>query len=243
MIGIYKITNPNGRIYIGQSSNLVNRINGYKKQYVSVKKQTLLYRSFKKYGIDNHMFEIKELCLIEQLNERERYWQDYYNVLDGGLNCILTTTKCRSGKMSQQTKDRIGKANKGKKLTYKQIEYMKKRRGENHHSFGVPRSESFKKNISIKMKEIMSKPENKLRTSLINKGKNLSYETKKKISISKLGKRMGAENNKSVLVLNLDTGIFYDTILEASIYHNINRYTLTNMLSGHRKNSTNMVKA
>lgn len=85
MIGIYKITNPNGKNYIGQSINIEKRFNQYKK--LTCKNQVILYRSLLKYGVENHIFEVIEECNIEILNERERYWQDFYNVIEKGLNC------------------------------------------------------------------------------------------------------------------------------------------------------------
>lgn len=112
--GIYKITSPSNRIYIGQSSNLEERFKTYKHINKS-KSLTKLYRSFKKYGIENHTFEIIENCPIILLNERERYWQDFYNVTSKkGLNCRLTTTESQAGSLSKETKEKIGKGNKEK---------------------------------------------------------------------------------------------------------------------------------
>jgi hypothetical protein len=103
MIGIYKITSPSGKIYIGQSINIKNRFNQYKRLY-SVKNQPKLYDSFKEYGINNHIFEIIQECNIELLNEQERYWQDFYDVLENGLNSILTKTINKKGELSVETK-------------------------------------------------------------------------------------------------------------------------------------------
>jgi len=91
-IGIYKITNPSGKIYIGQSINVIKRKRQYKNIAQNIKPQIGIYRSLLKYGWNSHIFEIIEECLIEQLNDRERYWQDFYNVLEEGLNCVLTKT-------------------------------------------------------------------------------------------------------------------------------------------------------
>ena len=79
-IGIYKITSPSGKIYIGQSSNVENRWNKYKNINNSVT-QLKLYRSFKKYDIENHKFEIIEECKITELNECEIRWVLYFNLL------------------------------------------------------------------------------------------------------------------------------------------------------------------
>jgi hypothetical protein len=67
--GIYKITNPKGKVYIGQSTNIFNRWEDYKKN--KCKGQVKLYNSFKKYGFDNHIFEILEECSLEQLDKLE----------------------------------------------------------------------------------------------------------------------------------------------------------------------------
>jgi len=102
MIGIYKITNPKGRVYIGQSVNIEKRKVNYGRLQ-NCKTQTKLYRSLVKYGFSEHIFEIVEQCIIEELNTRERYWQDFYNVLEEGLNCRLTRADGKSGRLSEET--------------------------------------------------------------------------------------------------------------------------------------------
>ena len=75
MIGIYKITNLKGKIYIGQSVNIEDR----KLQYKYLSKYSLgrkIYNSLKKYGWKNHTFEIIEECFLDQLDEREIYWEN-----------------------------------------------------------------------------------------------------------------------------------------------------------------------
>lgn len=55
--GIYKITSPSGKIYIGQARNFDNRMMKYKR----LEKQCIgrvLYNSLKKYGFDAHQTEI-----------------------------------------------------------------------------------------------------------------------------------------------------------------------------------------
>ena len=62
--GIYKITNPKGKVYIGKSIDFHKRMKQYSNLYC--KSQILLYQSIKKYGWENHKHE-----LIQQLPERE----------------------------------------------------------------------------------------------------------------------------------------------------------------------------
>jgi group I intron endonuclease len=76
IIGIYKITNPVGRIYIGQSVDIYKRWNQYRKP---VPKQPVLHQSFKMYGYDNHKFDVIEICEKLVLDERELYWYNDYN--------------------------------------------------------------------------------------------------------------------------------------------------------------------
>lgn len=54
MTGIYKITSPSGKIYIGQSWDIQRRWKFHKRG----KEKTYLQNSFNKYGYENHKFEI-----------------------------------------------------------------------------------------------------------------------------------------------------------------------------------------
>ncbi len=78
--GIYKIENPKRSIYIGQSKNVDERLNRYKKLQCC-KFQLLLYRSFLKYGVENHTFEILEKGEFtkEELNKLEKEYIVKYN--------------------------------------------------------------------------------------------------------------------------------------------------------------------
>jgi len=78
--GIYKIENLKGSIYIGQSKNVDERLGRYKKLQCC-KSQLLLYRSFLKYGIENHTFEILERGNFtkEELNNLENKYIKQYN--------------------------------------------------------------------------------------------------------------------------------------------------------------------
>jgi hypothetical protein len=107
MIGIYKITSPTRKIYIGQSTNIENR----KYYYSSIKcnKQHKLYNSLQKHGWEQHIFEIIEECSLDQLNEREIHWGLYYDVLgENGLNLRLGDA---NGFCSEETKKKIGTTN------------------------------------------------------------------------------------------------------------------------------------
>lgn len=116
-IGIYKITSPTNKIYIGQSKNIYKRFKQYYSFNKSNKSQIKLWRSLKKYGCDNHIFEIIEECKFEDLNIKERYWQEYYNVIDRdkGLNLVLVKTDVKPKKFSKETRLKMSIAAIGKK--------------------------------------------------------------------------------------------------------------------------------
>lgn len=90
--GIYKITNIiNGKCYIGQSVDIRKRWRAHLR--VANTDFNLLHRAFQKYGVENFTFEIIEYCARKELNEREKYWINYYdshnpdkgyNMTDGG---------------------------------------------------------------------------------------------------------------------------------------------------------------
>ena len=88
-IGIYKITNPLGRVYIGQSFNLAKREKFYK-GHRSQMHQKLLFRSIVKHGWSNHCFEI--ICHLPEgtpaniLNRKEFLFWKKYN--DAGFNML-----------------------------------------------------------------------------------------------------------------------------------------------------------
>jgi group I intron endonuclease len=111
MIGIYKITSPSGKIYIGQSVHIQNRFTAYRR-LANCSEQPKLLRSFLKYGVGNHIFEVIEECQLEDLNTRERHWQEFYHTVQNGLNCMLTRDGDRSGKHSKETIEKIRIARK-----------------------------------------------------------------------------------------------------------------------------------
>ena len=91
MQGIYKITNiKNNQSYIGKSNNIERRLSDHKrlaftKSYKEYNK--ILYQAFRKYGIENFIFEIlEELDNYSISNEREKYWIKYYNTYNNGYN-------------------------------------------------------------------------------------------------------------------------------------------------------------
>jgi hypothetical protein len=119
--GIYKITNPEGKVYIGLSKNIDLRWKYYKNNS-SMNGNSLLKESFKILGYNNHDFEIIELIdyndmLTEVenskiLRERERYWINFYQSDKIGLNG--NKGGCGPDKHTLKSKQKISEALKNK---------------------------------------------------------------------------------------------------------------------------------
>jgi group I intron endonuclease len=122
MIGIYKITSPSGRIYVGQSIDLKQREYQYKSAAKNNNKKHLgpkLYNSFTKYGFSSHKFEIIELCCIEELNERETYWKQYYIDQIGWKRVLFCELyDLGGGPKSEITKKKISESNRNKIVSF-----------------------------------------------------------------------------------------------------------------------------
>jgi group I intron endonuclease len=84
--GIYKITSPTGKIYIGQSKDINKRIEPYKN--ARCKNQTKLYNSIIKYGWNSHVLNVIHTCCESKLNELEYYYIKEYDSFntEHGLN-------------------------------------------------------------------------------------------------------------------------------------------------------------
>jgi group I intron endonuclease len=136
MVGIYKITNPKGKVYIGQSIRIEDRFNGYVK--LRCKNQTKLLNSFNKYGVLNHIFEILEECPESYLDELETWWKLFYNSVESGLNFSYWDFSPMRGK--KHTEDAITKI-RDSHLGSKRSEKTKQLMSENSGMRGKTRSD------------------------------------------------------------------------------------------------------
>jgi hypothetical protein len=85
IIGIYKLTSPSGKCYIGQSRDIIGRFRGHKSD--TKRKHQKLYYGIRKYGYENFTKEILEECDQNVLDIREIYWINYYDSANKGYNC------------------------------------------------------------------------------------------------------------------------------------------------------------
>jgi group I intron endonuclease len=103
--GIYKITSPNNKVYIGQSIDILNRFNAHRSK--NIYKHKKLHSSFNFYGINNHTFDIINIlsndCEQDILNKYEQIYMDFYR------NCNIELLNIKEGgngygKHSEETK-------------------------------------------------------------------------------------------------------------------------------------------
>lgn len=172
LTGIYKITSPTGKVYIGQSVDIEKT---WKYRYNNLnnrlKKQPKIYNSLLKHNVENHIFEIIEECFESKLDERESYHkQQFINEFgwDKALFCEIYDSN-KGGFKSKETKQKISRANKGR--THSEETKQKMSKPKSFNPIRKPRSEE-----SIK------------RQALSKTGKLYSDETKQKMSLSQKGK-------------------------------------------------------
>nr|DAG72515.1 MAG TPA: intron associated endonuclease [Bacteriophage sp.] len=89
---IYLITNEvNSKVYVGQTIQTLNkRFNGhccYSKSDRSI--NMYIKRAIHKYGRDKFHIQLIEECPINILNEREKYWINFYDSYNTGYNLTL----------------------------------------------------------------------------------------------------------------------------------------------------------
>lgn len=89
---IYLITNTiNSKVYVGQTIQTLNkRFNGHCCYSKSDRSANMyIKRAIHKYGKDKFHIQLLEECPIEKLNDREKYWIEYYNSYNTGYNLTL----------------------------------------------------------------------------------------------------------------------------------------------------------
>lgn len=112
VIGIYKITSPTGKVYIGLSGDIENRLFRYKK--CDCKTQRYLYRSLKKHGVKKHVFEIIHMCELEELEALEAHYGKLFNVTDKDFGLNIRPCGGKRVPVSEETKKILSKLHSGK---------------------------------------------------------------------------------------------------------------------------------
>ncbi len=191
-IGIYLITTPNNKKYVGQSWNIEKRFKRYLR--LDCKSQIKLYNSFIKYGASNHIFTILED--ISSINESNEIIQSKLNDLEHSHWLALTESfemlnirepKGSRGKLSIETRHKLSIINKGaNNPMYGRVMGEEQRINVSKFHTGIKRSDETRKRISDSKMGKKRSEDVKRAISEGNKGKIVSEESRRKMSESRL---------------------------------------------------------
>lgn len=142
MIGIYSITSPSLRVYIGQSWQIEKRWREYGKPS-TVKRQPYICASINKYGLQSHTFRVVHELPSSTTQATLDFWERLYMSAYSAQGIPLMNIRGGGsrGRLAQETKDKIGAKHRGRKTA----EDVKLRMSLARR--GVKKSESHKRNI------------------------------------------------------------------------------------------------
>ncbi len=177
-IGIYYIKNlKDGKLYIGQSIDMIKEWNGKHRTLLNHNKHwnKYLQNAWNKYGEENFEHVIICECLIDELDDLEYFYINEYNShwTKSGYNMSLGgEAPMRGMKHSQESKDKMSLSRMGNKN-------------------GLGSKSWFGKNHTQESKDKISQA--KIGKPSWNKGLKMKEETKEKLSESRRGiKKEGA---------------------------------------------------
>lgn len=229
---IYMATNRvNGKEYVGRTARGLKK---RKQEHIccALKNEDNVYfhHAIKKYGPDNFCWEVLNECTnSDDLNILEIYYISLYNTSENGYNLTSGGNGVVGHKCSDETKQKIGNANRGRKPS----EDTRKRMSES--STGKKHSTETRKRMSETRQGQncgrKASKENRLKMSKFQKGKTISEEQRKKISAALKGKYTGKNNSRSRAVI-INTKYFY-AIVEASVFLGIACSTINYRIKNH----------
>lgn len=107
--GVYKVTLPDGKIYIGQSTNVYYRIHAYKWHYKSL--ICNVYKAIAEQGIEGCTFEVLQECTKDQLDYFEYLYIKMYNARNPEIGFNIRPGGYSSG-LAEETKEKLSKIKK-----------------------------------------------------------------------------------------------------------------------------------
>jgi group I intron endonuclease len=217
MIGVYKITSPTGRIYIGSSISINDRFTNYRNGHLKLQRK--LCASFKKYTTRLHTFELLEICCKENVRKRERFHCVKNDVLNqNNLNLKIPYEDDGYVSISDETRKKLSEARTGEKNS------MYGRSGELSPNFGKKMSKDFCQKIS----ERVSGEKHPMY------GKKHSEETKEKLKASSRRISRGA-HSQARKVICIETGQIWDCAVDCFTEVGLTRDQLYKMLNNKLK--------
>lgn len=204
---IYKIVNNiNGNIYIGQTQRKLE----YRIGYHSCSNKFPIGRAFKKYGIESFTISVIDNADTKaELDEKEKYWIVFYNCkAPNGYN-LTDGGEGREGfKLSEETKEKIRTAQKGRKGKKQSPELIQKRFLHIIGRKNTPETIAKMKEAVKHRKPISEETREKMRISA--KRRSVAPELIEKLKLSRLGKR----NTQEAIAKMLETKFRNKQILQ-----------------------------
>jgi len=240
-MGIYRITNKiNNKNYIGESIDVERRWGGHKSQLKNNNHGNFhLQSSYNKNGIENFEHALLEECLFDNLRKRQAYWIDRYDSCNRkvGYNIVEPDNENpNKERLSEETKEKISKANKGNKHTKEAIKKMSeckigennpayRRTGDKHPMYG--RAGDKHPMYGIKGKDhpmfghkhtsIVKKKMSKSKTGENNPAAKLTWEDVREIRNDHINKKIKASKIAKTYNMNerhinsvIDNEVWYD---------------------------------
>jgi group I intron endonuclease len=206
---VYCATNKiNGKKYIGFTSiSLKHRKGQHLAAAQTENGASFFHYAIRKYGAHNFEWEevftsddVRELKAMEKslISENKSLRPGGYNLTHGGEGNVLT----------EETKRKIGAANKGRKPT----QYCIERALEYWKTHQV--SEETRKKLRGRKVVISQEMRDRISKKLM--GHKHSEETKRKIGEAGKGKNTGKNNHKSRMVMCVETGQVFETLTAAA---------------------------
>lgn len=214
-IGIYCIENiVNNKKYIGQSIDIDGRWSKHKSELSKgTHDNNYLQKSWFKYGCDNFIFYVLELCDSDKLDERESYYIDLYDSMNRDKGYNLKSGGQNSNYVSSETRE-------------KQSEALKKH-------FTDPEA---RKRQSLNATNQWANPEIKKKITGENNGmygKHHTEEAKRKIAEKRIGKPSPMRNTTPVVCIELNQT--FDNAASAAKSFNCQSGVILAVCRGERK--------
>lgn len=195
------ITSPSNRIYVGSTRNIKTRWQMYFN--LNCKTQYKLYNSLKKYGPENHKFEVIMECPLEEMFKYETLIGWGFDVLEPkNLNLSLPKLGDVWTCMSDVTIHKLSLLNKGEKNKFygkKHSEISKQKMSKS----SIGRTHSLETRIKISKKASLKGDKIKKQKVFEDNPKfKLSVEARIKMSNSKKGKVFSKEFIDRVAKIN-----------------------------------------
>jgi len=224
---VYKITNViNEKKYIGSTVNYkARKQEHFRDLFLNKHHSIALQRAYNIYGKDNFIFEIIEK--VKDKNDLISKEQFYIDSLYPEYNCC-----------------KVAGSPLGRKMTIEQIAANSIRnKGDNNSNCKI-KEKDFKKIIELRSSETIRVIAKKYNvhactiTRILNKAKP---ENKKYIKIysdearKSISERAKTRKNSSKILIDLNTGVFYNSLKELSDLLEINNSTLSDRIKGKYK--------